>query len=81
MKSLDAILSDPRLTVRRSGEPDPDGKCVVYWMQRAQRAVGQTARGSKPLALAIRDVAPAKVAPYRRAPVFASAHTRASSEG
>lgn len=43
MKSLEAILSDPRLTVRRSGEPDPDGKCVVYWMQRAQRAVDNPA--------------------------------------
>ncbi len=43
MKSLDSILGDPRLTVRRSGEPDPDGKCVVYWMQRAQRAVDNPA--------------------------------------
>ena len=31
--------SDPRVTVRREGVPDPDGKCVVYWMQRAQRGV------------------------------------------
>jgi deoxyribodipyrimidine photo-lyase len=31
--------SDPRVTVRREGMPDPDGKCVVYWMQRAQRGV------------------------------------------
>lgn len=43
MKTLEAILSDPRLTVRRSGEPDPDGMCVVYWMQRAQRAVDNPA--------------------------------------
>ncbi len=43
MKTLDAILSDPRLTVRRPGEPDPDGKCVVYWMQRGQRAVDNPA--------------------------------------
>jgi len=43
MKTLDAIRADPRLTVRRSGEPDPDGKCVVYWMQRAQRAVDNPA--------------------------------------
>ncbi|MEO6162614.1 MAG: deoxyribodipyrimidine photo-lyase, partial [Candidatus Binatia bacterium] len=43
MKTLDYILSDPRLTVRRSGEPDPDGGCVVYWMQRAQRAVDNPA--------------------------------------
>lgn len=43
MKSLDSILKDPRLTVRRAGEPDPDGRCVVYWMQRAQRAVDNPA--------------------------------------
>jgi deoxyribodipyrimidine photo-lyase len=28
----------PRITVRRDGLPDPRGRCVVYWMQRAQRA-------------------------------------------
>ena len=39
MKTLDFLLTDPRLTVRRSGEPDPDGRCVVYWMQRTQRAM------------------------------------------
>ena len=30
---------DPRVTVRRDGVSDPNGKCVVYWMQRAQRGV------------------------------------------
>jgi deoxyribodipyrimidine photo-lyase len=30
---------DARVTVRREGAPDPDGRCVVYWMQRAQRGV------------------------------------------
>jgi deoxyribodipyrimidine photo-lyase len=29
---------DPRANARRPGPPDPDGKAVVYWMQRAQRA-------------------------------------------
>ncbi len=29
--------NDARITVRREVEPDPNGKCVVYWMQRAQR--------------------------------------------
>ncbi len=29
--------------VRREGPPDPEGKCVVYWMQRAQRAVDNPA--------------------------------------
>jgi deoxyribodipyrimidine photo-lyase len=31
--------NDPRVTVRRAGVPDPKGRCVVYWMQRAQRGV------------------------------------------
>jgi deoxyribodipyrimidine photo-lyase len=34
----EALAADPRVRVRRSGAPDPDGRCVVYWMQRAQRA-------------------------------------------
>ena len=25
------------MTVRRRGKPDADGRCVLYWMQRAQR--------------------------------------------
>ena len=31
--------SDSRVTVRRAGVPDPNARCVVYWMQRAQRGV------------------------------------------
>lgn len=31
------FAEDPRVTVRCLGEPDPNGRCVVYWMQRAQR--------------------------------------------
>ena len=34
---LKKLASDPRVTVRREGAPARDGKCVVYWMQRAQR--------------------------------------------
>ena len=34
---LQELADDPRVTVRRGGLPDPGGKCVVYWMQRAQR--------------------------------------------
>jgi deoxyribodipyrimidine photo-lyase len=30
---------DSRVTVRREGVPDRNGRCVVYWMQRAQRGV------------------------------------------
>ena len=33
------IEGNGRVTVRREGEPDPAGKCVVYWMQRAQRGM------------------------------------------
>ncbi|QHS52793.1 deoxyribodipyrimidine photo-lyase [Edaphobacter sp. 12200R-103] len=34
---LNALTDDTRVTVRRPGKPDPNGRCVVYWMQRAQR--------------------------------------------
>ena len=35
-RALRELAQDPRVTVRRGGAPG-DGKCVVYWMQRAQR--------------------------------------------
>jgi deoxyribodipyrimidine photo-lyase len=38
-EELLALSEDPRVTVRRDGPPDSDGRCVVYWMQRAQRGV------------------------------------------
>jgi deoxyribodipyrimidine photo-lyase len=38
-EQLRGFADDPRVTVRRAGSPDPDGRCVVYWMQRAQRGV------------------------------------------
>jgi deoxyribodipyrimidine photo-lyase len=31
------LRPDPRVRVLREGEPDPGGRCVLYWMQRAQR--------------------------------------------
>jgi deoxyribodipyrimidine photo-lyase len=34
---LRELSEDARVTVRRSGEPESEGRCVVYWMQRAQR--------------------------------------------
>ncbi len=43
MPTLDTLSSDPRVTVRRQGSPDPNGRCVVYWMQRAQRALDNPA--------------------------------------
>ena len=36
---LRALASDDRVTVRRDGAPDPKGKTVVYWMQRAERGM------------------------------------------
>ena len=38
MDAIEKIRSDDRITVRRAGEPNASGKCVVYWMQHAQRA-------------------------------------------
>ncbi len=35
-RALRELAQDPRVTVRRGGVPG-EGKCVVYWMQRAQR--------------------------------------------
>jgi deoxyribodipyrimidine photo-lyase len=37
MTIIETLSHDPRVTVRKSGAPDPEGNCVVYWMQRAQR--------------------------------------------
>jgi len=36
-QALKALADDARVTVRRGGVPAKGGKCVVYWMQRAQR--------------------------------------------
>lgn len=35
-EELRRMVEDPRVTVRRGGAPER-GRCVVYWMQRAQR--------------------------------------------
>jgi len=43
MNPIETLARNERVTVRRSGVPDPDGKCVVYWMQRAQRAIDNPA--------------------------------------
>jgi deoxyribodipyrimidine photo-lyase len=43
MDGLGRLASNARVAIRRSGEPDGEGKCVVYWMQRAQRALDNPA--------------------------------------
>jgi len=43
MDELSRLASNARVTVRRPGEPEREGKCVVYWMQRAQRALDNPA--------------------------------------
>ena len=42
-EALRKIAANPRVLVRRSGAPATDAKCVVYWMQRAQRALDNPA--------------------------------------
>jgi deoxyribodipyrimidine photo-lyase len=42
-RALQELAADPRVTVRRDGSPHPDGACVVYWMQRAQRGSNNAA--------------------------------------
>ena len=46
-EALQALLVDPRVAVRPTplchSLPTLDGKCVVYWMQRAQRGVDNAA--------------------------------------
>jgi len=42
-EELRGIAADRRVTVRRGGEPRIDGRCVVYWLQKAQRAVDNPA--------------------------------------
>ncbi|MGH9570714.1 MAG: deoxyribodipyrimidine photo-lyase, partial [Candidatus Angelobacter sp.] len=43
MDQLQQLSSNARINVRRAGPPDPEGKCVVYWMQRAHRALDNPA--------------------------------------
>ena len=38
MAAIEKIRSHDRVVVRRGGEPDSQGNCVIYWMQHAQRA-------------------------------------------
>ena len=36
--ALEKISADPRITVRTETPPNHDGRCVLYWMRRSQRA-------------------------------------------
>ena len=36
-EALRDLAQDARVQVRRAGVPPPESRCVVYWMQRAQR--------------------------------------------
>ena len=42
-EELARLANQPRVLVRRSSAPRPDGKCVVYWMQRAMRILDNPA--------------------------------------
>src|ERR1700683_253427 len=42
-EALRKIADNPRVLVRRAGPLAPDAKCVVYWMQRAERALDNPA--------------------------------------
>jgi deoxyribodipyrimidine photo-lyase len=43
MNGIQKLSEDPRVVVRKAGSTDPDGACVVYWMQRAQRTIDNPA--------------------------------------
>jgi len=43
MEALEKLAQDARVTVRRGGEANAEGRAVVYWMQRAQRVMDNPA--------------------------------------
>ena len=43
MDPLEKLARDARVTVRRGGPANAEGRAVVYWMQRAQRATDNPA--------------------------------------
>jgi deoxyribodipyrimidine photo-lyase len=43
MRNLEQLAKGARVTVRRLGPPNTEGRCVVYWMQRSQRALDNPA--------------------------------------
>jgi deoxyribodipyrimidine photo-lyase len=43
MKDIETLEFDPRVFRRKSGVPDTEGECVIYWMLRSQRATDNPA--------------------------------------
>jgi deoxyribodipyrimidine photo-lyase len=43
MNLFERLKTNPRITVRRDGLPAAEGRCVVYWMQQAQRGLDNPA--------------------------------------
>jgi deoxyribodipyrimidine photo-lyase len=43
MHAIEKLSQDQRITVRTPGAPAGEENCVVYWMQRAQRAIDNPA--------------------------------------
>lgn len=40
---LQTLACNPRIAIRRAGHPLKGGKCIVYWMQRAERSLDNPA--------------------------------------
>ncbi len=38
MDLIETFAEDPRIAIRNGASPDPHGRCVIYWMRRAQRS-------------------------------------------
>lgn len=43
MDAIERLQTDARVFLRRKGEPNPEGRCVVYWMRRSMRGVDNPA--------------------------------------
>jgi deoxyribodipyrimidine photo-lyase len=43
LEPIEALCDNPRVTLRKGGVFDPEGQCVLYWMQRSQRALDNPA--------------------------------------
>ena len=63
------LASDPRFRVLRDGAADPDGRCVLYWMQRSQRGRDNPALNlAIDLGNSLRSARPRRFRPDRRLP-------------